>query len=190
MTFSNLSSLTQGDPSTMAQRFIGHLVSGFIPSALGNIAQAEDRTIRRPTSIAEFSEAKIPGMTQRVPALIDVTGQPMQRPASELGGANPFPVSSAANDPATSELARLAIPTPAPLKQVSAKGHAFAITPNESQALLEREGQSLHAVLSRFVAHPNWATLDDPLKIKIIKKVHADITKNRVVVLARMRAER
>ena len=87
MTFSNLSALTQGDPTTMAQRFIGHLVSGFIPSALGNIAQAQDRTIRRPTTIAEFSESKIPGMTQRVPALIDVTGQPMQRPVSELGGA-------------------------------------------------------------------------------------------------------
>ena len=187
MTFSNLSSLTQGDPTTMAQRFIGHLVSGFIPSALGNIAQAQDRTIRRPTTIPEFAESKIPGMTQRVPALIDVTGQPMQRPVSELGGANPFPVSPAANDPAVSELARLSIPKPAPIRQVSAKGHAFAITPDESQELLEREGQELHAVLSRFVAHPNWATLDDPLKVKIIKKVHADITKNRVVDLARMR---
>jgi hypothetical protein len=188
MTFSNLSSLTQGDPTTMAQRFIGHLVSGFIPSALGNIAQAEDRTIRRPTSIAEFSEAKIPGMTQRVPALIDVTGQPMQRPVSELGGANPFPVSRAANDPATSELARLAIPTPAPIKHVSAKGHAFPITPDESQAMLEKEGQELHAVLSKFVAHPTWVTLDDPLKVKIIQRVRSDINKNRVVDLARMRA--
>lgn len=188
MTFSNLSSVTQGDPTTMAQRFIGHLVSGFIPSALGNVAQAEDRTIRRPTTIAEFAESKIPGMTQRVPALIDVTGQPMMRPVSELGGANPFPVSPAANDPAASELARLSIATPAPIKQVSAKGHAFAITPDESQAMLEKEGQEIHEVLSKFVAHPAWTTLNDPLKVEVIKRVRANIVKDRILALARMRA--
>ena len=187
MTFSNLSSLTPGDPSRMAERFIGHLVSGFVPSALGNVAQAEDRTIRRPTSIAAFSESKIPGLTQRVPALIDVTGEPMQRRVSQFGVANPFPISQAVNDAATSELARLSIPTPQPIKQISAKGHAFPITPDESQAMLEKEGQELHAVLSKFVAHPTWSGLDDPLIIKVLKNVHADVTKNRVVDLAHMR---
>ena len=78
-----------------------HLVSGFVPSALGNIAQAQDRTIWLPTTIPEFVETKIPGMTSRVPADIDITGQPAQRPVSELGGANPFPISTVTNDPVT-----------------------------------------------------------------------------------------
>lgn len=111
----------------------------------------------------------------------------MQGPFSELGGANPFPISQAVNDAATGELARLSIPTPAPIKHVSSKGHQFPITPDKSQAMFEKEGQELHAVLSKFVAHPAWVTLDDPLKVKIIQRVRSDINKNRVVDLDRMR---
>jgi hypothetical protein len=53
--------------------------------------------------------------------------------------------------------------------------------------MLENEGQELHAVLARFVAHPSWSGLNDPLKTQIIKKVRSDITKNRVIELARLR---
>ena len=189
-TLSSLSTLTQGDPSTMAERFIGHLVSGFVPSALGNIAQAQDRTIRRPTTIPEFVETKIPGMTSRVPADIDITGQPAQRPVSELGGANPFPISTVTNDPVTAELARLSIPTPQPIKQVSAQGHAFAVTPAESEAILQAEGRALYGTLATFVRNPNWATLNDETKIGVIKRVRADVAKDRIVRLEEMRAGR
>ncbi len=188
-TLSSLSTLTQGDPSTMAERFIGHLASGFVPSALGNIAQMQDRTIRRPTTVPEFIETKIPGMTARVPASIDITGQPAQRPLSELGGANPFPISTATGDPVTAELARLAIQTPQPIKQVSAQGHAFAVTPTESEAILQSEGRSLYGMLSTFVHNPSWATLDDETKIGVVKKLRADVAKDRIVKLAEMRGQ-
>ncbi len=37
-------------------------------------------------------EERVAGLTKNVPADIDITGQPVRRPASALGGANPFPV--------------------------------------------------------------------------------------------------
>ena len=40
---------------------------------------------------------------------------------------------------------------------------------------------------ARFVENPAWATMNDPLKTEVIKKVRADITKDRIVTLARLR---
>jgi len=148
----------------------------------------EDRTIRRPTTTPEFIETKIPGMTTRVPASIDITGRSAQYPESGLGGANPFPVSSATGDPVTQELARLSVPTPQPIKQISAKGHAFAITPTESQAILQAEGRQLYGTLSQFVANPEWQKLDDQTKLGVIKRLREDAAKDRIVRLAEMRA--
>jgi hypothetical protein len=64
----------------------------------------------------------------------------------------------------------------------------FPVTPDENHPMLEKAGQELRAVRPKFAAHPSWSGLDDPLKIKVIKRVRADITKNRVVDLAPMRA--
>jgi hypothetical protein len=47
-----------------------------------------------------------------------IAGQPLQRPACALGGANPFVVATEKNDPTLSELARLGIATPVPPKNV------------------------------------------------------------------------
>jgi hypothetical protein len=65
-------------------------------------------------------------------------------------------------------MARLSIPTLTLFKQASAIGHAFPVASDESRAILEKEGQEPHAVLSQLVAHPSGSGLDDRLKIKVI----------------------
>ena len=72
---------------------------------------------------------------------------------------------------------------------MSAQGHAFAVTPAESEAILQAEGRALYGTLAPFVRNPNWATLNDETKIGVIKRVRADVAKDRIVKLAEMRGQ-
>jgi hypothetical protein len=47
-----------------------------------------------------------------VPPAIDITGQPLRRDVSQVGGMNPFFRTKATDDPVVKELARLGIATP------------------------------------------------------------------------------
>ena len=92
-----------------ANNFIARQVASFVPAVVSNVAQGMDRTVRRPQGIVQTVESRIPGLTSRVPATLDVSGQPVQRPVSGLGGANPYPITSAKNNAAVSEMARLGV---------------------------------------------------------------------------------
>jgi len=179
MTFANLSELTQGDPSTMAERFIGHLASGFVPSAVAKVAQAADPTIRRPTSPTEFIESRIPGMTGNVPPYIDANGQAAQRPASALGGANPFPVSTAKNDPVIQELARLGVPTTQPPRSIRIRGNASPLTEAEQQAIAHDDNLRLYREVRAAMQSPLWIRTPDAAKQRVIEEMRSDIARSR-----------
>jgi hypothetical protein len=87
------------DPSgRRVDNFVDRQIASFIPTGVADIAAATARTVRHPSTLAETVESRIPGLTQKVPAAIDISGKPLQRPASALGGANPFPVTTAKHD--------------------------------------------------------------------------------------------
>jgi hypothetical protein len=183
-TLSNLSEAIT-NPGARAQGFISRQVAGFVPALVKDVAQSADLTVRKPTGIGETLESRIPGLTSRVPAVIDVAGQPVKRPASAVGGANPFPISTAKNDPVLSELSRLGISTsPAPAS-VKRRGTETPLTNAQRQKLSEQEGQELYKVLSRIVPGRGWQSLSDDARRKRISKLRREIEQGRPARVAR-----
>jgi len=117
-TLSNLLQAVHDPVGGRAQSFINREAGSLIPAGIANIAESMDRAIRRPDTALQAIESRIPGLTTAAPAIIDVTGHSVQRPASNLGGANPFPWTSTKHDPVVDELARLGISTPQPPTQI------------------------------------------------------------------------
>jgi hypothetical protein len=183
-----LASLSEAitNPGARVQNFISRQVAGFVPALLKDVAQTTDRTVRKPNGIMETIESRIPGLTNRVPAVVDVAGKPVQRPASAVGGANPFPVSKANNDPVLKELARLGISTSQAPASFKRRGQTIPLTENQRQKLSEQEGQDLHSRLSRIVSGKGWQSLSDDAKRKQITKLRRQVEESRPQRITRM----
>jgi len=186
-----LTSLTEAltNPGSRAQNFISREVSSFVPALVKDVAQANDRTVRRPTGIVQTLESRIPGLTQNVPPVIDIAGRPVQRPVSAVGGMNPFPFSTAANDPVVSELARLGISTPTPPSQIKWRGKPTQLTDAERQAIAEQEGQELYKRVSKLIQSGAWQRRSDDQKRKALVIFHRMLDDSRSARLTRMRKQ-
>jgi hypothetical protein len=187
-TLSNLvEALT--NPGARAQAFISREIASIVPALVKDIAQTADPTVRKPASVAQAIEARVPGLTSRVPGAIDIAGQPVKRPVSSLGGANPFPVSAAKNDLTLSELARLGISTPHPPTKIQIRGKATPLSQTERQKLAEHEGQDYYQRASKLIAQASWSRKTDDLKRTILTDLRKQIDANRAVRVARMRKQ-
>lgn len=185
-TLSNLTEMLT-NPDSRIQSAIARQVASFVPAILKDTAQTIDNTVRKPTGITQTLESRIPGLTGKVPAVIDASGNAVKRPTNELGGANPFPVSADKSDAVLKEMARLGISTPTPPTSIKYRGKATALTTTERQQIAQQEGQELHARLGRMVASPAWPGIADTLKQKRIAEVKKQIDENRPFKLARIR---
>jgi hypothetical protein len=133
----------------------------------------------RRLGITQTIESRIPGLTNRVPAVVDVAGKPVQRPASAVGGANPFPVSKANNDPVLKELARLGVSTSQAPASVKRRGQTVPLSDFQRQQLTEQEGQELYTRLSKIVSGKAWNSLNDDARRKQITKFRRQIEESR-----------
>jgi hypothetical protein len=201
----SLTHLGQGDT---AERVIDNLLaSAVIPAGVKNVAQTLDTTSRGPQhegwsdptkGLVQTIEERTPGLTKNVPADIDVTGQPVQKPISGLGGANPFPVSTEKNNPVVAELARLGVTVEnAPTGPVTVKGvgrKKFAVpgttpTPDEAVKIQQLETRDFYTLASRAVSNPQWKAVPDDEKKIILNKLHAAVTKSRLQRLQQIRQQ-
>lgn len=186
-----LSSIVDALKDTSGKRidnFIGRQVASFIPAAVANIAEGTDRSVRHPDGIVQTVESRIPGLTGSVPPSLDISGRRIQRPASALGGANPFPVTTANSDAVLKELARLGISTPQMPKTVKQGKTQIALTDIEAQALARQEGQLLYNTVQRAMSNQLWTKSSDVQKVKVIQEWRAEIDRSRAARLSRLRA--
>lgn len=170
-------------------KFFGQLAGGFIPQGIANIAQGADRTVRSPQNGLQEIEKRVPGLTKNVPAERDITGQPIQRSASSLGGMNPFPVSTAKSDPALTELGRLGIATPKPITSVTIGGRKTALTLDEQSALAQQEGEDLLRWMRENTSNPEWQRADDDNRRRLLGKVRKYIANERAARILQIRAQ-
>jgi hypothetical protein len=183
-----LSSLSEAitNPGARVKNFTARQVASFVPALVKDIAQAADPTIRKPTGTAQTIESRIPGLTDRVPAVVDVRGQQVKRPGSAIGGANPFPVTKANNDPVLKELARLGISTPQAPTSFKRRGQVTPLTDRQRQQLTEQEGQEFYKIMARIVPRPGWQSLTDDAKRKQITRFRHQIEQGRPQRVTRM----
>lgn len=187
-TLANLSEAI-ANPGARAKNFVARQVASFVPALVKDVAQTADRTVRRPTGIAQNVEARIPGLTQNVPAVIDVTGKPVQRPISALGGANPFPFTTATNDPVVAELARLGISTPQAPTQIKYRGKPTPLTEAERQQFAEAEGAEIYKRVAKLMQSGAWQRRTDDQRRKALVELHRIMSEARPARLTKMRKQ-
>lgn len=155
------------------------------------------RTVRHPGggdtsflgTIGQTLESRTPGLTQRVPASIDITGQPLRRPASELGGMNPFYWQKASDDPTVKELARLGISTPIVPPTIKLRGKPTQLSQAERQQLAQQEGTDFNVRVSKAVSSVRWKALNDEQKRTRISGIRRGVDDSRQQRLLRMRKQ-
>jgi hypothetical protein len=177
------------NPGARWQTFVDREVGSLVPALVKDVAQTTDPTVRKPASAIQAVEARVPGLTTRVPAVIDVTGQPVKRPASSVGGANPFQVSTAKRDATLSELARLGISTPTPPTKIQLRGKPVLLSESERQKVAEAEGRDYYQRVTKLIAQPSWSRKTDDVKRKLLTDVRKQIDENRAVRVSRMRKQ-
>ena len=188
-TLANLLQAVHDPVGGRAQSFINREAGSLVPAGVANIAETIDPTVRRPQNALQAIESRIPGLTSAAPAIVDVTGQHVQRPFNNLGGANPFPFTTAKHDPVVDELARLGISTPQPPTQIKWKGKLTPLTDAERQQFAQAEGEELYKRVARVMQSGSWAKRTDDRKRKALVQLHDMIDQSRPARLTRMRKE-
>jgi hypothetical protein len=197
-SLSNLMAALEPGNTNRIQRFVRSQASEVVPAVVAQTAQAIDPTVRRPGSIGEAIQAKVPGMTKNVPPVMDVTGQPVRRPASAVGGMNPFPWTAQKNSPGVTEMARLGLTLenpPAKITQPKAglglkrgeRAPSTVTSPEESRTLQSQDAQMLTGFLNALVATDAWRAMPDEQKRGTIKHARSEIARTRWERLFRIR---
>lgn len=185
-----LASLSEAisNPGARVNNFISRQIASFIPAVVKDVAQTVDPTVRKPVGITQTIESRIPGLTTNVPAVIGPDGKPVRHPAA-VGGANPFPVSTANHDPVLSELARLGISTGQAPNSIKRHGKITELSDTERQKLTEQESQALYEKLGRIVTGRAWQNIPDDIKRKRISGWKKEIEETRPVRLTRLQSQ-
>ena len=188
-TLANLLQAVHDPVGGRAQSFINREAGSLIPAGVANLAETIDPTVRRPQSALQAIESRVPGLTSAAQPIIDITGQHVQRPTNNLGGANAFPFTTAKNDPVVNELARLGISTPQPPTQLKWKGKPTQLTDSERQQFAEAEGQELYRRVSKLLQSGAWQRRSDDQKRKALVELHRMIDEARPARLTKMRRQ-
>jgi hypothetical protein len=197
-----LDAMTQLSSKTPERVIDNLLASAVVPAGVKALAQAVDPTMRSPqrngmsdpmTGLKQTIEERVPGLTKNVEPDIDITGQPVKRPGSELGGANPFPVSVDNKNPITAELARMGVVVgPAPQQVIVRRNGVpitYAVSPEEGQKIQQAEVQQFYQIMSRVISQPGWKAMPDFDKKLVIDSVHKQVTANRLGRLYQLREQ-
>jgi len=189
-TLANLLQAVHDPAGGRAQSFINREAGSLVPAGVANVAETIDPTVRRPTSAMQAIQSRIPGLTSAASPIVDITGHTVQRPTSNLGGANPFEWTTAKHDPVVDELARLGISTPQPPKQITWRGGKKAqLSEAEQQQFAQLEGQEFYKHVSQRIASRSWQRLSDDAKRKALVEIHRAIDEARPTRLNRMRRQ-
>jgi hypothetical protein len=186
-TLSNLLQAIHDPVGGRARNFISREAGSLIPAGVANIAETLDGTIRRPATALQAIESRIPGLTTAAPPIVDISGRTVQRPASNLGGANPFGWTSDKHDPVLNELARLSISTPQPPTQIKWKGKLTPLTDLERQQFAQIEGQEFYKRAARLTQSSAWEKRTDDQKRKLLVAAHLAIDEGRAARLTHIR---
>jgi hypothetical protein len=186
-TLANLLQSVHDPVGGRAQSFINREAGSLVPAGVANIAESMNRTVRRPQTALQAVQSRIPGLTQAAPPIIDVTGNQVQRPANNLGGANPFPVTTAKHDPVVDELSRLGISTPQPPMQIKWKGKPTPLTDAERQRFAIDEGQELYKRVGKLMQSGSWQRRTDDQKRKALVELHRMMDDARSARLTKLR---
>ena len=155
------------DPDRFGQRYVNGLVGSLIPANVAQTAQAIDPVVRDARTLLDSLKARLPYLSQTLPARNDIWGQPITRE----GGLGPDIASSVyesriKNDPVNKALIDLKY-FPGPLRR-EIRGVELSDTQYEEYTRLS--GRMAKARLDAIVAMPGFNQVPDKAKEDLISR--------------------
>jgi endonuclease YncB( thermonuclease family) len=159
------------DPQRFAPRYLrNQAASSVIPAAPAQLARTIDPVRRDSRSLTDELMARLPGLSQRLPAQTDIWGQPMttQRLGPDL--LSPVITTDRRNDPANAAMLALGSTATAFPKFHMVNGKRVDYTPQEYATLSALAGQKAHDWIAALIKGPGWASKDAGTQAKLFKK--------------------
>lgn len=155
------------DPERHGGRWLRNLAGTVVPSGVAAAARAVDPVMRSASTVPEAIQRRIPGLTEGLPAVRDLWGQPILVPGGPVERLlSPVYRSKVNEDPATREIVRLRMSVGNPQRALGAR----RLTPGEYDLYAKASGQAAHELVSVLVSLPNYGRLDDEAREEEIRR--------------------
>jgi hypothetical protein len=156
------------DPGQFGESYIRNLAASVVPAGVAQYARTQDPVIRDARTMMDAIKARIPGLSQSLPAKLNVFGEPVTRPGSfgpDL--VSPVKVSQPRNDASLNEMIRLDAEPAMPDRQI----RGVDLTPEQYAEFVTLAGKPLKATLDKLVAGAGWQRLPDFARKEAIDSV-------------------
>lgn len=171
--------LAQADPDRYGERWIASLAGTLVPTGVAQLARAIDPLIRRPRSLKETFQSRVPGLTGAVGPIRNVWGEPVSREGFLDGTnrvaevaeklVNPIAVRTIADDPASREVARLKV-APSVSQTLGFRGLKLKLTDAEYDAYKAERGALAKRLVTQIVTGPSYRAAGDDAKRELIRR--------------------
>ena len=163
------------------QQWLNNFVVGStLPVLSGNIARSVDPVLRDVNSLKEAYLARIPGLSDNVPARKDVFGKDIQRPGSDLARLlSPVIPSPVTEDLVRTELESLGITMGFPDKKVG----GVMMSDEDYRAYQGMAGNVTYDVMSKLIISPQYQNMSPQEKENLMNRT---ITEVRTAVKAKV----
>lgn len=161
------------DPQRSGEGYLGSVLSSAVPTIISDVARGTDPVDRRPETILQRIQARVPGLRQNLEPRVDVLGEEVKRAGNFFAVmADPTRPSPEKNTPLLKELRRLqdAGYKVSPTKLGDKKGFP-ALTRELNTDLWKRAGEITRNKLLRLIQLEEYKKLEDDLKTKKITEV-------------------
>ena len=171
------------DPQRYADSYLRRFAGSLIPAGVAHLAQAIDPNLRDARDILDRLRSRLPGLSDRLPAQVDVFGEPIAR---EGGGAeifaSPIKRSIARDDPVIAELLRLRIGLRDPAREI----RGAPLSPELYEEYGRTAGRLTKNVLARLIGSGAYRQMSDGIRLTILRRAVARVreTARRMLLAA------
>ncbi len=152
--------------ASWVQSFSGTL----IPTGVAQMARADDPLLRYTTTVWDKLQSRIPGMTDNIPARVDVWGNDISLAPQDSNALvnffNPIYLRKVANDPVAKEMLRMKVGISAARKSMG----AYRLSPEEYVDYSRIRGRLAHRMLAATMASPDYRIAPDYIKVEMLEK--------------------
>lgn len=154
------------DPEANAEKFLSQTASSIVPTIVARLAKATDPIMRNPKGILQSFAVKVPGLSQTVPARLDVFGNDVQQATGLQALVDPFNTKVANNDPVLKEARKVGISLGLPSNRM----FNDTLTPEEYNEYQKVQGGILRDVLEEITSGEEYKNLSGVEKYELFDK--------------------
>jgi hypothetical protein len=156
-----------------AGKFLDSFAGGMVPSGVGLVTKILDPVVRKPEGMLQSVEARIPGLSTKVPPRMDVFGDPVMREQS-------FPVQTLAekHDPLNDELSRLNKATGYAVGYKAQRIGPRKLDQDDYVKYQQAVGAGLKEEMTDLINSPRYQNMPDASKVKAFKKIDRNVTED------------